>query len=74
MHNNPQEALLHLRHYQQCTDSIYQITNIETIRRLHTLYNYQLREKENNRLKKANERKPNLIINIISIAKILITI
>ena len=74
MHNNPQEALLHLRQYQQCTDSIYQITNIETIRRLHTLYNYQLREKENNRLKTANERKQNLIIYIISIGILIIAL
>lgn len=63
-HNSPQEALLHLRQYIQCTDSIHKITDTETIRRLNSLYNYQLREKVNKQLMAENEQKQNFIIII----------
>ncbi len=49
-------ALEQLRQYNACADSIRKITNTETIRRMQSLYNYQLREKENNRLKDENAR------------------
>ena len=65
--NNPQDALLHLRQYIQCTDSIHKITDTETVRHLNSLYNYQVREKENNQLKAENEKKQILIIYIFSI-------
>lgn len=63
---NPQEALSHLRQYKQSTDSIYDITNTETILQLNSLYNYQLREKENNRLKTENEQNQKIILITIS--------
>lgn len=69
--DNPQEALLHLRQYIQSTDSIYKITDTETIRRLNSLYNYQLREKENNLLKAENEQKQKLIYTIIAVSLII---
>lgn len=72
LHDNPQKALLHLNQYIQYTDYIHQITDTENVRRLNSLYNYQLREKENNRLKIENKEKQNLIIYIISIGLFII--
>ena len=72
LHDNPQKALLHLNQYIQYTDFIHQITDTENVRRLNSLYNYQLREKENNRLKIENKEKQNLIIYIIYIALFII--
>ena len=72
LHDNPQKALLHLNQYIQYTDFIHQITDTENVRRLNSLYNYQLREKENNRLKIENKEKQNLIIYIISIGLFII--
>ena len=41
------KALRHFVQYQLCEDSIRRLTNTETIRQMHSLYNYKLREKEN---------------------------
>ena len=59
--NNPQDALLYFRQYIECNDSVAKVTNAETIRKMHSLYNYQFREKENKRLKDENDRN-NLMI------------
>ena len=45
------KALRHFVQYQLCEDSIRRLTNTETIRQMHSLYNYKLREKENQKLK-----------------------
>lgn len=42
-----QSALEHIRQYNERTDSIRKITDSETIRKMQSLYNYQLKEKEN---------------------------
>ena len=44
------EAMEYFDKYLICTDSIKDITNTETIRKMQALYNYQLKEKENSRL------------------------
>lgn len=44
------EAMEYFDKYLICTDSIKDITNTETIRKMQSLYNYQLKEKENSRL------------------------
>lgn len=48
-------ALEHLHLYNSWTDSIKKITNGENIRKLQSLYNYQLRERENAQLKADKE-------------------
>ena len=53
----PQEALEHLDCYLLCTDSIEKLHDAEAIRKAQALYNYQLREKENIRLKAENGRQ-----------------
>lgn len=55
----------YLREHLRCIDSIQGLTQTETIHRMHSLYNYQLREKENLRLKTENQHK-NFWIAIIS--------
>lgn len=62
--STPSKALLHLQQYMECSDSIQRITDTETIRQLNSIYNYKLREKENNRLKAENEKKEKVIIYI----------
>ena len=59
--NDAKKALEYLHDYALYTDSVEQMTDMETVRRMHALYNYQLREKENARLKAANRQKQTLI-------------
>lgn len=49
--NDTQQATGYLNDYLLYTDSIQKLTQTETIHRMHSLYNYQLREKENIQLK-----------------------
>lgn len=59
--NGAQQASSYLNGYLLYTDSIQKLTQTETIHRMHSLYNYQLREKENNRLKAENNRQTSWI-------------
>lgn len=56
-----QSSLEHLRQYNIWTDSIRKVTDSETIRKTQSLYNYQLREKENLQLKINNAQQRQLI-------------
>lgn len=51
------QVVRHLRSYHLYNDSIQKITQTETIERMHSLYNYQLREKENLQLEEENQQK-----------------
>lgn len=55
------DALAHFVQYQEYSDSVSKLTNTETIRQMHSLYNYKLREKENLRLKEEKERRQIII-------------
>ncbi|WP_455587318.1 tetratricopeptide repeat protein [Bacteroides sp.] len=70
----PQEALSHLQQYIECTDSIQRTTDTEVIRKMSSLYNYHLREKENEQLKMENEQNKISIIFILAISVILATL
>lgn len=50
-------ALEHFVQYQVYDDSIRHLTDVETIRRAHALYNYRLREKENLHLKEERQQR-----------------
>ena len=52
--------------YRQCQDSIVKVDQSEQIRRIKALYDYNLREKENQRLTLANERKQAAIYRILT--------
>ena len=63
--------LEHIELYNEWTDSIQRITDSESIRKMQSFYNYQLREKENNQLRLKNAQQEQFIIYFI-IAVILI--
>ncbi|MDM8336437.1 tetratricopeptide repeat protein [Mediterranea massiliensis] len=71
---NVKEALAHINSYISCTDSIQRITDTETLRKMHALYNYKLRENENIRLKAENERKQTYIYYTLAISGILLSL
>lgn len=54
---NPQAALKYINQYLLYNDSVSRLENMETIRKMHSIYNYRLREKENDALKTENSRK-----------------
>ena len=51
------KALEHFAQSIVCQDSIRRLTNTETIRRMHSLYNYRWREKENQELKLEKQQR-----------------
>lgn len=51
------EAMEYFDKYLIYTDSIKENTNMETIRKMQSLYNYQLKEKMNRELQKENEKQ-----------------
>ena len=61
------EALEYIDIYLAYTDSIKKHTDTETIRKMHSLYNYQLREKENQRLKDINTRQNTQVVGLLFI-------
>lgn len=70
---NSRLAMQHIQAYLRCNDSVQKITYTESLHQMHSLYNYQLREKENNRLKDENQKKADyilygLMVFIVSIA------
>lgn len=69
---NYQEMLDHIHQYTFYTDSIEKLNNTETIRKVQSLYNYQLRVKENNLLRIQNTRQESWIIYILLALIILI--
>ena len=58
--------------YRQCQDSIVKVDQSEQIRRIKALYDYNLRERENQRLTLANERKQAAIYRLFAITAILL--
>lgn len=70
---NPKDALLYLQLFMEYTDSVQRITHTETVHKMRSLYNYQLREKENMILKNTNNRQE-LIIVCISASCLIILI
>lgn len=54
---NMDKTLEHFVQYQWCNDSIRRLTNTETLRQMHSLYNYKLREKENQKLKAEKQQR-----------------
>lgn len=57
----PDSTVKYANLFKNITDSIFKITSIEAVEKMNSLYNYQIREKENIRLEKENNRKQWLI-------------
>lgn len=51
------KALEHFVQSMLCQDSIRRLTSTETLRQMHSLYNYKLREKENQKLKAEKQQQ-----------------
>ena len=60
----PKQVATNLEIYLKCADSVQRLTQTETIARMHSLYNYGLRERERVRLQQAysNQTKGLLIL------------
>lgn len=56
-HNNNQKLMEHIQKYMDYNDSIQKKTDTETIYKMQSLYNYQLREKENSKLRIKNTQQ-----------------
>ena len=54
---NAEDAFAYFVKYQVYDDSIRRLTNTETIRRMHSLYNYRWHEKENQELKMEKQQR-----------------
>ena len=66
------EALDYWDEFLKCADSIQLANNSEEIRRIKALYDYNLRERENQRLTLANERKQATIYRLLAVSLILL--
>ncbi len=64
-------AIEQIKLYSILTDSIKKITNTENIRKMHSLYNYQLREKQNNILAIENAKQKLWNVSILLVLAIL---
>lgn len=60
--HNSNLSLLYGNLYKKTTDSIFDKTATEAVARMNSLYNYQIREKENVRLKTEKEKSQKLIV------------
>lgn len=69
---NHQAAHKYWREYLKCNDSIQMADNSEEIYRMKSLYDYNLRERENQRLALANEQKQASIYRLFAITAILL--
>jgi tetratricopeptide (TPR) repeat protein len=69
---NAAATLKYLRKYNQYADSVEKITNTETVARMHSLYNYEIRKKQVDDLEKKEQQKINAIVFLSSF--ILLTI
>lgn len=60
------EAKVHLEQYMEQMDSVRRLADYESISEMNSLYNYALRENENNHLKADNRRKQSFLIYSVS--------
>jgi len=65
--NNLEEGQYYLAQYDLCLDSIQKITSTQAVGQTHFGYNYELHEKENQRLKEASDRKQRYFTIILSV-------
>ena len=66
------KALNYFTKYVDCADSIHKKTYTETLLKVNALYNYQLKEKENNRLQVQAHKQQTWIFLLISLISFLI--
>lgn len=68
---NLSRAIAHYQEWVEMNDSIEDVKATETVARMQSIYNYQLREKENNRLREEGSRRRNLVFFLSSLVLLL---
>lgn len=68
------EALNYMDKYLIYTDSIQKQINVEAVQKVNALYNYQLREKQNNRLMETTQKQKIWIISLAASITIILII
>ncbi len=68
------KALEHFVQSIACQDSIRRLTNTETLRQMHSLYNYKLREKENQKLKAEKQQREYLFYGVLGGCALLLAV
>ena len=68
------KALEHFAQSIVCQDSIRRLTNTETIRRMHSLYNYRWREKENQKLKAEKQQRQFVFYAVLGLCVLLLAV
>ena len=68
---NLPQAIAHYQKWVEMNDSVEDVTPTETVARMQSVYNYQLREKENTRLKEESLRRRNLVVFLLSLVLLL---
>ncbi len=68
------EANKYFDKYLLMDDSLREITKTEATKKVHSLYNYQQREKENEQLKKKNRNKVLLMVSMFFISSMVIIV
>ena len=66
----PDSTVKYANLFKNITDSIFKITSIEAVEKMNSLYNYQIREKQNTQLKaklEANQRTIFLLLIFLSV-------
>ena len=59
----PDSTVKYANLFKNITDSIFKITSIEAVEKMNSLYNYQIREKENTKLKSINQRNQRILVS-----------
>lgn len=59
----PDSTVKYANLFKNITDSIFKITSIEAVEKMNSLYNYQIREKENTKLKSINQRNQRILMS-----------
>lgn len=67
-------AIKSLKLFNEYTDSVKRITATETVNRINSLYNYNLRERENMMLKAKNSRNVSIIVVITAVCCVVISV
>lgn len=67
-------ALKHLKLFNEYTDSVKNITATESVSRMNSLYNYNLREKENLMLKAENSRNLSIIAIVTAVCCVVLSV
>lgn len=71
--NRPKDAIKHLDSYVILRDSVEKFGNAESVRRINAVYNYELRERDNQKLKMESKYKSSIII-MLSIVMFLVIV